>query len=152
MRATVPTTCGAAMLVPRNPTSPPPSSTAAESNGTECERPEKITSPGARRWGRTRPSRVGPWLLKAEISPTAFPVEYRVVPPRSTHEVLVTNEPTAMTLLALAGLWMVRSLSPGTKRADRGSRGGLKSPPEYDHMSKVPAPKAYTDHTWWEGS
>src|SRR5262245_72451 len=98
-----------------------------------------IASPGAVKLGRMRPSRDGPRLLKSEISSNVALGMTRVVPSMSTHDVLLTCEPTHRMRRAQAGIPMVFASSPN--RNDEGAPGTLgKTPPTTAHMSNVPEP------------
>src|SRR6185436_10424415 len=100
-----------------------------------------MTSPGAVRFGSTRPSRDGPWLLKSEIWSSAALGSTRMVSFTSVHCVLLTCEPTHSRRRAVAGMPIVLLSSPGRNQdGTPGKLGGKKNDPVTCHMSKVPDP------------
>src|SRR5262245_8232019 len=114
----------------------------ALSAGKPDESAEMMASPGAVRFGSTRPSREGPRLLKFETWSRIAPDRVRSVSFTSTHCVLLTCEPTQMIRRAVAGIPMVLLPAPPRKykRIPGGTPGGRKNEPASDHMSNVPVP------------
>ena len=106
--ATMPATCGAAMLVPcrtirlSGTPAPPRVIRDAEGKATSFESAASITSPGAARSGFARPSRVGPSELKALCAPTVLLLE-KPPPEAAVQLSLETNEPTVSAPDAVAG-------------------------------------------------
>src|SRR5215471_995368 len=90
------------------------------SAGKPDESAEMMASPGAVRFGSTRPSLDGPWLLNHEFWSSVALGWMRSVSFTSTHCVLLTCEPTHSSRFAVAGMPIVLLSSPARNQEGTG--------------------------------